>query len=201
MPGLEFFARLGLFVRRDFLSPADCSRIHSEMRNARRSRATVFRKNQELLDEGSRRTKLVEVSGESVAQVRSLLRALLSELGAHFRMSFSDCEVPQFLAYEARDFFRAHRDGSDSADANELMRERKVSVVIFLNTESDHPAEGSYTGGALTIYGLLGDARSEAYGFPMKGEQGALVAFRSNLLHEVTPVQEGERYTIACWFY
>jgi SM-20-related protein len=35
----------------------------------------------------------------------------------------------------------------------------------------------------------------------VQGETGALIAFPSEMLHEVTPITRGERFTIVSWFY
>jgi predicted 2-oxoglutarate/Fe(II)-dependent dioxygenase YbiX len=52
----------------------------------------------------------------------------------------------------------------------------------------------------LTFYGLLPGPAWERIGFPLRGEEGLLVAFRSEILHEVTAVRQGDRYTIVTWF-
>jgi SM-20-related protein len=48
---------------------------------------------------------------------------------------------------------------------------------------------------------LVRDPRWQSVGFGVEGEEGLLIAFRSDLLHEVTPVTHGERYTLVSWFY
>lgn len=65
---------------------------------------------------------------------------------------------------------------------------------------SAEPRPQTFGGGALALYGLLNDARGQNYGFPLEPEQGQLIAFRSDLWHEVKPVTHGERFTIVSWF-
>ena len=65
-------------------------------------------------------------------------------------------------------------------------------TVLFLNDD--------YTGGALTLYGLVDDPKWRDYGFAVAPAPGLLVAFPSDMLHEVTPVIAGERCTVANWF-
>jgi predicted 2-oxoglutarate/Fe(II)-dependent dioxygenase YbiX len=122
-------------------------------------------------------------------------------LEAHFGVTLSGCQLPSFLAYGKGDFYLAHRDNSDDPGAPEMSRERQISVIVFLNSQSEEPQEDSYGGGSLTFYGLMADPRAASWGFPLVGKPGLLIAFRSNLLHEVTPVTHGERYTIATWFF
>ena len=80
------------------------------------------------------------------------------------------------------------------------MRDRLVSVVLFLNDETDEPGTDSYTGGSFIIYGILDDPRFENRGFKVQGAEGTLVAFRSEKFHEVTPVTSGARFTVVSWF-
>jgi SM-20-related protein len=73
--------------------------------------------------------------------------------------------------------------------------------VVFLNRQAATPAPNAYGGGSLVLYGLLDEARWKLKGFPVIGEAGLLVGFRSNLIHEVKPVTHGTRFTIASWLY
>ncbi|HZC81508.1 MAG TPA: 2OG-Fe(II) oxygenase, partial [Nitrospiraceae bacterium] len=99
------------------------------------------------------------------------------------------------------DFYQVHNDGDNGADAPALTRERKVSVVIFLNSQAQQPVDDTYGGGSLTFYGLIDDPRWLTYGFPLSSEPGLLVAFRSNVLHQVLPVTYGKRYSIVSWLF
>jgi hypothetical protein len=78
---------------------------------------------------------------------------------------------------------------------------RRVSAVIFLNSESEEPAEGTCGEGRLTFHGLLDGSKWEQCPFPLKPEPGLLVAFPSEKIHEVTPVSHGLRSTVVTWFY
>jgi len=63
---------------------------------------------------------------------------------------------------------------------------RKLSLTIQLSDPS------SYEGGDLHLY-----TGNEATIIPK--EQGKLIAFPSYVLHEVTPVTKGERYSLVAW--
>ena len=114
-------------------------------------------------------------------------------------MTLTDCQEPQFLVYREGDFFHRHRDSRRESDAAEFSKQRRVSVIVFLNGEDEVPGPDVYGGGSLTFYELMSGSGVE-YGIPLVGEPGLLVAFRPELLHEVTPVTHGERYTIVSWF-
>jgi SM-20-related protein len=72
-------------------------------------------------------------------------------------------------------------------------------VVVFLNDQAEEPSPLTYGGGTLTFYGLLGGEKGEKVGLPLVGEEGLLVAFKSNITHAVTPVTHGERFTVVTW--
>jgi SM-20-related protein len=117
----------------------------------------------------------------------------------HFEISLSDCEEPQFLRYQVGDFFVAHQDGNAPLLQFDRDRVRIVSAVIFLSQQSTVPAPGTYCGGSLVFSGPLIDPSYQATRL-VAGETGTFVAFRSETTHEVTPVTQGERHSIACWY-
>lgn len=201
MPAADFFRSLGLFAVKDFFDVAWCERLRLEAFSASKSHATVVKKSLERLDEGVRKTKWARVSAPTTATVKARLLAVKPRLERHFNMKLAGCEEPQFLAYKPGDFFRLHHDNADDPDALAYVRERQVSAVIFLNSEAEALGPESYCGGALTFYGLMDDPHWKTYGFPLVGERGLLIAFRSDVLHEVTVVTRGERYSIVSWFF
>jgi SM-20-related protein len=86
-------------------------------------------------------------SAETVQYVQQRLLECKREVEEHFSISLSESEEPQFLRYRVGDFFVAHQDGNTG-----LMRmdseARRVSVVIFLNEQSDAPQKCTYCGGS-----------------------------------------------------
>jgi predicted 2-oxoglutarate/Fe(II)-dependent dioxygenase YbiX len=110
-------------------------------------------------------------------------------------------ERAQFLVYRKGDYFRRHTDSPPEPSARSDRKVRRVSIVLFLNAEGPPGDEGGYGGGQLTLYGLLGDdPRGEGIGLPVTPSPGLLIAFRSELVHAVTPVEHGERCTVVSWF-
>lgn len=94
-----------------------------------------------------------------------------------------------------------HRDVAENSQVSDYVRERKISAVLFLNRAGESLDDSSFAGGALTLYGLLDNSRSKKYGFPIIAEEGLLVAFNANLVHEVTPVTHGARYSIVSYYF
>jgi predicted 2-oxoglutarate/Fe(II)-dependent dioxygenase YbiX len=72
---------------------------------------------------------------------------------------------------------------------------RLVSIVILLSRQTAAPQADSFCGGSLVLYHRRTYVRSS-----LSLELGTLVAFPSETTHEVTPVTDGERYSIACWY-
>lgn len=154
----------------------------------------------EKLKRSVRKTKYSEVSALSMLDVETRLLAVKPMVENHFNLTLAGCEKPQFLVYNEGDFFRPHRDRDDEPSKPEYVRKRQVSVVIFLNDAEESSLE-SYRGGALTFYGLMDDPRWKMCGFPLIAEAGLMITFRSEIIHEVTPVIQGDRYTIVSWFF
>jgi SM-20-related protein len=200
MPTSTFFASLGLFVVKDFFDAELCARIRSELRVATGSPGRIYKRGTVLIDEKKRSTKRVEVDAPTMSCVEERLQSLKPALESHFHLVLTGCETPQFLVYREGDFFRQHLDQAPEPDDPQYLQERRVSMVVFLNGQAEEPGPDSYCGGSLKLYGLIDDPLWKACGFPLIGEPGLLVAFRSDVLHEVEAVTHGERYSIVSWF-
>jgi predicted 2-oxoglutarate/Fe(II)-dependent dioxygenase YbiX len=188
-----------LFIERDFLDAATCESVVAEMRGARAAPATVYGRADSgasgALDERVRRTTRVFPSAETDGLVRRLLLGRLNTVAEHFGVPLGELEEPQFLRYEVGGHFVAHQDGNTGMLRSER-ESRRVSVVVFLNTQADAPAPGAYyCGGSLVFH-----PRGAGEPLSLRGEAGTLVAFRAETTHEVTPVTDGERLTVACWY-
>jgi SM-20-related protein len=202
MPPVSFFSSFGLLAVPNFLERDVCAEIRQEMRSASEVAATArVAERSYAVDQRSRKTNWAEVSEETSSLVSERLLSLREDVAGVFGIEVSGIQQPQFLRYREGDFFAAHQDrGSDRKGAKFAQR-REVSAVIFLNDETDEPRPDTYEGGALTLFGLLDAGDDRDVGLPVQGEAGALIAFSSELLHEVTAISRGERYTVVSWFY
>jgi SM-20-related protein len=201
MPPISFFGSFGLLAVPSLLEEDLCAEIRREMAASGQVAATVrAAAGSYAVDQESRRTHRAEVSEETYSLVTERLLSLRKDVAEVFGVEVSGVQRPHFLRYGEGDFFEVHQDrGSDRKGADfELQRE--ISTVIFLNDETDEPRTDTYEGGALTLFGLL-DSDDQSVGLPVQGEAGALIAFPSEMLHEVTPVTRGERFTVVSWFY
>jgi SM-20-related protein len=198
MPPPSFFRSLGLFIRHDFLDPGTCARILDEMQTSVEEKALVVRNDSQtdFLDESRRRALIVRIPKPTRALIHDQLFALKASLEQHFGVALAEVEQVDFLRYLVGSFYKPHFDAN--VDSHPATIQRRVSVVIFLNSRG--PADDCYWGGALTFHGILPGPQWEQCAFCLDAEPGLLVAFRSDLLHEVQPVTSGQRFTIVSWF-
>jgi SM-20-related protein len=199
MPTVDFFQRLGLFAADHFFDQTLCQRVRLEMQSADHSAGTVDEGAGESVDHHVRSVSMARIAPATRALVTTRLLEAKPALEEHFGMTLTGCQPPQFLTYRPGDFYRPHQDNTPSD--TQIVRDRRVSTIIFLNPLAEEPASGFYGGGSLTFYDLLPDPRGGSLGLPLQANEGLLVAFASDLLHSVSPVTHGERYTIASWFF
>ncbi len=202
MPPVSFFGSFGLLAVPTFLERDLCAEIRQEMATAGEVAATVRGADRSYaVDQQSRRTNWAEVSEETSSLVSERLMALRNEVAELFGIEVSGVQPPQFLRYREGDFFAAHQDRGSDRKGAEFAQQREVSTVIFLNDETSEVRRDTYEGGALTLFGLLDSGDDRNVGLPVTGEAGALIGFPSEMLHEVTPITRGERFTVVSWFY
>ncbi|HWS88504.1 MAG TPA: 2OG-Fe(II) oxygenase [Pyrinomonadaceae bacterium] len=191
----------GIYSLEGFLDRPTCELVKSEMRAGEHARARVYDREWNYLERAALRSTLqVEVNDSVNALVRTKLLDVRAPLGRHFGVELSDCQCPTYLIYKPGDFFEPHKDESQRPGAPGHVRARRVSAILFLSDEGEGDRPGEYAGGSLGFYGLLPDPRCAHIGLPLKGRAGLLVAFRSDVFHQVTPVTRGERYTVVSWY-
>jgi SM-20-related protein len=181
----------------DVFDGAACSALCAEIRAAvGRPAGLLGRADQKMAWPEIRKTVRADVSQATEERVSALLAQQKAALERHFGLLLGQVEKPQFLHYRQGDFFVPHQDGNTPLIHDES-RFRKISVVIFLNRQSDNPSPESYAGGSLVLHGPYSgpDLRIAMPALP-----GSLVAFRSETTHEVTPVTCNERFTIVSWY-
>lgn len=196
----DIFASLGLYLRKDFLDDSTCEEIIAQMQS-NPSEAGYLKNSDkgDFVDENMRNVRMVDVPINYAYMIRDQLEELKPALESYFGMQLKSQEKPQFLFYGPGGHYAAHRDvPTEQFKKRVRIQSRVVSIVVFLNGRTGpHP----YSGGELTFYELVSDPKWKDYGLPLEAETGLIVAFRSDTLHEVRPVAEGKRFTIATWFH
>lgn len=138
--------------------------LRAQMQTADGKPAPVYRRRTASIDKAVRRTGIREVSAAASSLVSERLLALKPKLEGYLGLKLAGSEAAQFLTYRNGDFFLAHQDGSDDPEDDDYLRDRKISLVIFLNDQSPEPRDGCYCGGSLTFYRLMADPRMKEYG-------------------------------------
>jgi SM-20-related protein len=181
----------------DFLAGPPRAQIVAELQRIAGAPATVLSPEAAGVVQSSvRKVTRLTVAPETLAFVTQRLMERRKELEAYFGVALTTCEPPQFLRYETGDFFVPHQDGNTPLVYDDS-RFRRISAVVFLSTRSEQAAPDTYGGGALVFHGPYTGPELRV---AAAAEPGALVAFRSETTHEVTPVTHGVRYSIATWF-
>jgi len=195
----ELIAKYDLLLAPKFFDASTCGKIIEQLAGSPCTPATVYGRSESgAVDERVRRTSRLTPSQTTLELVTQRLLEYKETIEQHFRISLTDCEEPQFLRYNVGDFFVAHQDGNTGMLKLTTDATRKISITIFLNAQSNEQLGAGYCGGSLKFSNYR--AEKEYREFELPSEPGLLVAFRSELTHEVIPITHGERYSIVSWY-
>ena len=194
-----FFERFGMLVIDDFLDRETCAGLLRAARSAKSKPAEVWSEGETHVDREARRTERADVSRAVRDDVERRLLAIKPRVERHFRVKLKAVQAPQFLIYRRGDFFECHTDDGQKRGTPDYLRRRRISVVVSLGGGRAN-GKGS-AGGALVFPGLLDDPRLRGREFAPIRRPGQLIAFRAGVVHGVTPVVRGSRFTIVSWYF
>lgn len=203
---LDLFKRLGLFIQEDFLDSEFCAKYLAQISLATATPALVLPKSVDSIQtaqlfEDYRKTEQLQVSAQTESFIKGRLLAIKPILEDYFHLPMTSLQKLLFYRYTKGSFFSVHQDCSSEPDAPEFLKQRRVSVILFLNNQSPEPLKETYCGGELVFYGLINAQHWQSYGLKFESQRGMLLAFPSHVWHEVKPVIYGERHTIVSWFF
>jgi SM-20-related protein len=181
--------RPALLFSGQFLSTVEAAELVQALRASPDEAATAGRGGDYAVRADVRRTRRIKLDSRSARVVADRLDAWRERLTDHFGERLTARQEAQFLGYSPGDFFKPHQDCGAVATDPPFLLKRRVSVVILLNP-------GEYEGGLLTLHNVPAPGSR----LPLPGRAGQLIGFPSWLIHEVTPVARGERYSIASWY-
>jgi predicted 2-oxoglutarate/Fe(II)-dependent dioxygenase YbiX len=183
-------------IRPAFWSDGQCARVRAAIDRGRAECAEIYDDGY-VVDEQVRKTYDVDVEPAIVGEVEHALAGVRADVSRFFGTVLTGTEGPGFLRYPPGGFYRAHRDRLENP-GDEFPR--RISVVLFLSSAAAGPGDGRCEGGALRLYGGA-DPGDDAIPLDIAPVAGTLVAFPSEVLHEVLPVTAGVRDAIVDWFY
>jgi len=79
------------------------------------------------------------------------------------------------------------------------VRTRVISIVCLLNDADSLGGLPVFDGGALVLHVPKSDGTVTPVNVPLSA--GSIVAFSSDLFHEVRPVRSGIRFSAVAWLY
>ncbi|WP_299407088.1 2OG-Fe(II) oxygenase [Acaryochloris sp. IP29b_bin.148] len=189
----------------NFLEAEYCEQLLSTVRTTPGQPALVLPTNEQHIlspqdDPEHRQTEQLQLPEATTTTINQKLHQLQPTLVNHFNLSLSGMQPLLFYRYTQGSYFRVHCDSSTQPHAPHFLQARQISIIIFLNSPASDPQPGYYSGGSLIFYGLIDPSRWQSHGFPFPAQAGMLVAFHSNIWHEVQTVLSGERYTLVSWY-
>jgi len=205
MTSNDVLAQLGVFLQPEFLTAAECDELISVAESTDSRPAAVYGYQAgESVDRKQRRASEVSGCEDEIGWLQQRLEGIRPVLSDHFGEVLTQSDTPTLLIYGPGDFFLPHRDNSsrrESTKMDETAESRKVTAVVYLNSEGDRSGRGDYEGGELTLYGLMQFPGAEGHGFPVQGTPGLLVAFRAGERHGVSELTRGRRYCALTWYH
>jgi predicted 2-oxoglutarate/Fe(II)-dependent dioxygenase YbiX len=184
-----------VFIAKNFLESNICRELRVEAEKCVALPAQVTKATSRV-DVNMRQTSRLSFSSATEVRINNLFRQLKPHLEEHYDVKLSGFEKFQFLLYGAGDFYKRHADRNDKPESPHFIKARRISLVLFLGNQDQTNDPDSYTGGTLVVW----DDSLETP-FRIEGEAGKLIAFPSDLVHEVEPVTSGKRYSIVNWFF
>jgi predicted 2-oxoglutarate/Fe(II)-dependent dioxygenase YbiX len=183
----------------DTVLPRTCASIIGAMNVENARSGTVLRGGIEVDAPEIRCCMEHEVGSRIRAEISGILERMKANILARFGHSTGQLDGPYFVSYSRGSFFRLHRDTANHVHDPIEIRNRFLSLVLFLNGREETAWTPGFDGGALVIWNParpIVDNRHIVVPAP-----GLLIAFRSECLHEVMSVHEGVRYAAISWIY
>lgn len=180
------------------LSSEECRDLIYEIDDARQHRAEIWTGERFDVRPQSRLGSIAQLAERTEIRVQDRLWGVMPELERRFGCEVSHLSGVTALIYGRGDHFAAHSDGGLD-DAPPEVRRRRISLVVALNDgASDQP---DFTGGELQLYpqAAPGSEADLDRAVRMISSPGLLIAFSSPMMHRVTAVTAGRRYSLALW--
>ncbi|MEM9549059.1 MAG: 2OG-Fe(II) oxygenase [Bacteroidota bacterium] len=193
------FIKNKILIIENFIHLDICNSIIKQIKDGELKKGKILVKDKTLVDESYRRVTSAIVDDNCVGIVSKRILEIMPSLEERFKTELNILQKPSFLFYKKGDFFKIHTDSSEDKNSLEDVKNRKLSIIIFLNTETKKIKPNSFCGGTLNFYKIDETIDFSNYKFEVHGEAGTAIIFKSDILHEVSQVTNGERFTVVSW--
>ena len=183
-----------------FLAPQEARALVAEIDASVQEQAQVWLGMEFGVHPESRLGSVATLSPASEELVQDRLWGVMPALEERYGCEISHVSGVTALIYRRGDHFAAHSDGGVDEEATPEVARRRVSLVVALNDGASDRAD--FKGGELVFYPHVApgaDPRPRDEVVPVLSEPGLLVAFASPMVHQVMPVIDGCRYSLALW--
>jgi predicted 2-oxoglutarate/Fe(II)-dependent dioxygenase YbiX len=182
-----------IFIADHAMDDATCRAVQAAM-DAGASEPTEILEDDIHFAEDVRRASHIEVPDTILDLVGACLDGQREAIAAFFGRPLRSREGLSLLRYETGGFYKPHVDRAEMPSWP-AAADREVTVVLFLDSSRDDNPQGGFSGGLLRIF----PGGPDAAPVEIVPNRGTLVAFPSNMRHEVTAVMSGRRDTAVDW--
>ena len=201
------YAEYPFLLIENFLDDESCQEIIDSTREDADSVDAALRSSSNTLDKKIRKTKIHTFSPLSQKQYDTAFDALRPEIETFFSLSLSSSTAPQLLEYTEGSFYKAHSDDSsvlvsksgEIVGFKQVASQRKITTLLFVSDQvEDVQTPYEFSGGSLLFNYFSGE---DGKVLTLRPKMGSLIVFGSNPIytHEVLPVTDGRRVTVAQW--
>lgn len=181
------------------ISRAVCAKTIAAMNRVARVPGAVLRHGAEHLDSGMRACAEHCLPHEESTYVVDAMRTVAGQALSARNLGRARFDGPKFCSYPKDGCFRGHPDRSLDMDDPVAVRTRVISLVCLLNDTNSLGDLPVFDGGALVLHVPKPDGTVAPVNVPLSA--GSVVAFSSDLFHEVRPVRSGVRFSAVAWLY
>ena len=182
------------------LTPDECLQLRREMDDSFQQQAEIWLGDDFGVDPESRLSTIATLSDATEEFVQDRLWGVMAQLEERYACEVSHMSAATALIYGRGGHFAAHSDGGVDEDPPPEIARRRVSLVVALNDGASTSPD--FTGGELRFHPRCAPGATPGPGeaiVAVRSAPGLLIAFPSPMVHEVMPVAEGCRYSLALW--
>lgn len=197
MEKLSYLNRPRLLVLKDWLDAQICTKIRSEIDLLTDYESKIVSQNLSLeVEKKVQKTSEIFISEPTSLLVQCRLIDLKPALEKFFSLELTELQKPRFLPYDLEYFNVGYTDSETEIEFSNCIKHPHVSIIIFLNNQTEQLDKNSCNKACLTFPKFFSDSHGADYDLSVRVESGLFVAFCSDIPYAVQPVISGEQYTI-----